>query len=328
MSFRGGEPLLNFKVIRKMVEYAEEIKGTKIIHYTIVSNLIALNETIIDFFCKYGFQVSTSLDGPKDVHDNNRRHQGPLGSFEHVLRGIGKLQERGVCAGAIQTTTRRSLTKPLEIVRTYQALGLDGIFIRPLTPLGCAKDHWGEIGYTPQEYLDFYRKALEYIIELNKQGTYFRESYASILLCKILRHQSENYMELRSPCGAGVGQLAYNYDGNVYTCDEGRMVAEAGDKAFCLGNVSENDYNDLMNSQVCKTTVLSSITESIPGCSDCVYQPYCGICPVVSYAMEHNIFPKAPKGYKCQINAGIMDILFEMICSDDENLIVFNKGLE
>lgn len=51
-------------------------------------------------------------------------------------------------------------------------------------------------------------------------------------------------MELRSPCGAALGQLAFTASGNVYTCDEGRMMAEMGDDAFKLGNVFENGYDE------------------------------------------------------------------------------------
>ena len=47
-----------------------------------------------------------------------------------------------------------------------------------------------------------------------------------------------NYMELRSPCGAGVGQLAYYADGDIFTCDEGRMLHEMGQSTFRLGNVN------------------------------------------------------------------------------------------
>ena len=46
-----------------------------------------------------------------------------------------------------------------------------------------------------------------------------------------------NYLDIRSPCGAGIGQIAYSYDGKIYTCDEGRMLGGMGDDIFCIGNV-------------------------------------------------------------------------------------------
>ena len=129
-----------------------------------------------------------------------------------------------------------------------------------------------------------------------------------------------NYMELRSPCGAATGQLCYYYDGNIYTCDEGRMVAEMGDPLFRLGTV-DSDYDELIESPVCKATLAASVLESLPSCSDCVYQPYCGVCPVVTYAIEKDIFPKSPNGFRCTINKGIQDFLFEILKNNDETVI-------
>ena len=132
---------------------------------------------------------------------------------------------------------------------------------------------------------------------------------------------SDNYMELRSPCGASMGQLSYYYNGKVYTCDEGRMISEAGIDAFLLGNVYDNTYEELMSSPVCKTLAISSVVESLPGCSDCVYNPYCGVCPVITYAHEKDIFPKSTKGFRCEIYSGMMDIYFKILHEGNEDVI-------
>ena len=65
-------------------------------------------------------------------------------------------------------------------------------------------------------------------------------------------------MELRSPCGGAIGQMAYYHNGKVYSCDEARMLAEMGDDSFCLGNVYKDSYNDLMSSSVCKVLARAS----------------------------------------------------------------------
>ena len=58
-----------------------------------------------------------------------------------------------------------------------------------------------------------------------------------------------------SPCGAGVGQMSYYYDGNVYTCDEGRMLSEMGDNSFLLGNVHTNTFQECVSSPVCAASL-------------------------------------------------------------------------
>jgi len=326
--FQGGEPLLNFDVIKEMVLECESRKGDKQVSYTTVSNLVLLTEDKLEFLKKYNIKVSTSLDGPRSVQEHNRCMKDGGSSYDEVQKGYIKLKEAGLDAGAIETTTRYSLQYPEEIVNAYKEMGIPGIFLRPLTPLGFAKADWENIGYEPEEFLEFYKKAFRHIIEINKGGTYFPELLAVYFLKKILQGFSLNYMELRSPCGAAVGQLCYYYDGNVYTCDEGRMVSEMGDNAFRLGTV-DNTYDEIIESPVCKATQAASVVESLPDCSDCVYQPYCGVCPVVTYAMDGDIFPRGPKGYRCSVYKGIQDMLFEYIKEQDPQIMnIFNSWVE
>jgi His-Xaa-Ser system radical SAM maturase HxsB len=323
--FQGGEPLLNFDIIRKIVEYAEDNKGNHIISYNVVTNLTLLTDEIISFLVEYNFGVSTSIDGSKFVHDANRPFLDGKGTYDNVMEAVKKLRNAGICVGAIETTTRLSLKYPREIVKAYSDMGFDGIFIRPLTPLGKATVNWNEIGYTPDEFNEFYYAAFEEVLNINKTGGFMREDHAAILLSRI-SGEFVNYMELRSPCGAGIGQMAYFADGNVFTCDEGRMLYEMGYDTFRLGSVYENKYNELIESGVCKTVCASSILETIPSCCDCVYQPYCGTCPVVSYAHDNDVIEKKPRGYRCRIYSGILDYLFSKFMENNPETIEILKS--
>jgi His-Xaa-Ser system radical SAM maturase HxsB len=323
--FQGGEPLLNFNIIKHIVLYADEHKGTHEIDYNVVTNLTLLTDEILEFFCEYKFGVSTSIDGNEFVHNHNRPFRNGNGTFDEVLKSVQKIRSKGMRVGAIETTTRTALQYPKEIVQAYRDLGFDSIFIRPLTPLGKATMNWDKIGYTPEEFISFYIKAIEELIEINKSGTFLMENHTSILLKRIYGG-FVNYMELRSPCGAGIGQLAYYADGNIFTCDEGRMLHEMGDDAFCLGNVFNSSYSDIINNGVCKSVCASSMLETIPTCCDCVYQPYCGTCPVVNYAKSNDIIEKEPRGYRCKIYSGMLDYLFKQILNNDEDTINILKS--
>lgn len=314
--FQGGEPLTNFEMIKYIVELTEELKGNKCVSFSLVSNLLLLNEEIIEFIKEHKISVSTSLDGCQAVHDTNRPIKDGRGSYAYVAEKIKLLREKGINVGAIETTTKYSLGHEKEMIDTYRELGFSEIFIRPLTPLGTAQKDWESIGYSEDDCIRFYKNTFELILDLNRNGIPFREQYASILLRKAMCGEAVNYMELRSPCGAVLGQMAYYYDGNIFTCDEGRMLYEMGDDSFCIGNVNTSSYDDLMNSKVTKTVCKSSILESQPECCDCVYHPYCGVCPVVNYAMYHDIYPKQFETYKCKINKGILDYLFTLIRND------------
>lgn len=307
--FQGGEPLLNFEIIKFIVEYTEAMSCQKIVDFNIVSNLTLMTDEIAEFIKTHNIGVSTSLDGNENLHNKNRMFRNDTGTYSSVLDGINILKNHEISYGAIQTTTSYSLSKSKEIIDEYVRLGLSNVFIRNLTPLGCAYNSWDKIGYSPEAFIDFYRECFDYILKINLQGTYLKEGHASIMLSKILTGVPINYMELRSPCGAAIGQIAYYYDGKIYTCDEGRMLAEMGDHSFQLGTV-DNSYEELISSNNCKAACIASTLESVPHCCDCVYEPYCGTCPVVNLALSKDIFNKEPNDYKCKIYKGIFDTIF------------------
>lgn len=308
--FQGGEPLINFSVIKFIVEYSEENAGYHHIRYSLVSNLILLTDEIVAFIRAHDISVSTSIDGNSLIHNSNRHFINGKGSFSKVKEGIQKLRDAGIEAGAIETTTNTALPYAKEVVDAYQDLGFHSIFIRPLTPLGRAKRIWDQIGYTTDEFLRFYKAAIKEITRLNRSGYLIIENQLRIFLDRIFGRYV-NYMELRSPCGGGFGQVAYYADGNIFTCDEGRMLFEMGDPAFYIGNVNDHTFKEIVKTPVCKTVCASSILETIPGCSECAYQPYCGTCPVVNYSLCGDVIEKAPRGYKCRLNKGILDIIFK-----------------
>lgn len=325
--FQGGEPLTNFETIKYIIEYSKENKGNKKIDYNLVSNLTLLTDEMIEFFKENNVSICTSIDGSNELQNTNRPYKNH-DSYKETVSKIKKLQSQDIKVNAIETTTKFSLAQYKEIIDEYISLGLESIFIRPLTRLGKADNNWKKVGYSPEDFIEFYKEALEYIIEKNQRGIFLSEGNSTIFLRKILYKQAVNYMDLRSPCGGAIGQLAYYYDGNIYTCDEGRMLAEMGNDSFKIGNVYENSYTELMESDSTKAMCVSSCIECIPYCCDCVYMPYCGICPVINLAQNNNIFPKNPQEYRCKIYKGILNILFDYIENKTEVIEIFKKWIE
>lgn len=324
--FQGGEPLTNFDTIKYIIEYSKSNGKDKNIEYNLVSNLTLLTDEMIGFFKENDVSICTSIDGNRQLQNTNRPYKGK-DSYNETINKFKKLKENQIKVNAIETTTKYNLDKSKELVDEYIKLGLDSIFIRPLTKLGKADKNWNKIGYSSTDFLSFYKKTLDYIIEKNKVGIFLSEGHSSIFLRKILLNEPVNYMELRSPCGGAIGQTAYYYDGNIYTCDEGRMLSEMGNDSFKLGNVFENNYKDLMQSDCTKTMCIASCLECLPYCNSCVYMPYCGACPVINLAQDNNIFARNPNEYRCEIYKGILDILFEYIEDKPENIDIFNKWI-
>ena len=210
---------------------------------------------------------------------------------------------------------------------SFVDLKMEGIHLRPLNPVGFAAPALKEIGYSTEEFLEFYERALDYIIELNRGGTHLIDRAAWIFLMKIFGEFDPNYLDLRSPCGAGIGQIAFNFNGDVYTCDEGRMLSMQGDQSFRMGNVFQNDYNELINSQIVKQTCLASMLDNIPRCQNCAYNPYCGVCPLLNYVEEGSLFSKVPQNRRHKLHEGMLDIIFTKL-RDASTRDIFMNWLE
>lgn len=327
IEFQGGETLGSFEVIEHIVTEAEAravICGKEIM-FSLVSNLSLLTNEMLEFIKAHNISLSTSLDGGKELHDLNRPMRDGRSAYELLQHGVKLAQEAGVTLGAIQTTTKATLGNSKTLIDSYLDFGMTSIFVRPLTPLGAANAGWDEIGYSPEEFVGFYRECLRYLLQVNRNGRYISEGHARIFLSKILYGDAVNYMELRSPCGASIGQMAFYHDGNVYTCDEGRMLAEMGDYSFQIGTL-DNTYDELIDSPVCKTACAASVLESLPECCDCVYQPYCGVCPVINYALSGDVFAKTPGNYRCRLYQGMLDVIFEILKNGTEQDIEILKA--
>jgi len=330
IEFQGGEPLVNFEVIKFIVRYAQEKnkKAKKDLRFTVVSNLTFMNEKIVKYLLKNDIHICTSLDGPEKVHNKCRIALGNKNSHKNTVKWLKRLireyKKANSCHKpfALATITRLALPFPKEIVNEYVKLGLEGMHLRPLSPFGNNKKVWKRLAFSGQDFLTFYKKALDHIIDLNMKGKDFRERFAVIFLTKILTDKDPGYVDLRSPCGAGTGQMAYNFNGDVYACDEGRMMSRQKDESFRLGNVRTGSHRDFFKSNVVKTMCIASCLDNLPECSQCVYKPYCGVCPLQNYTVNGNIFNKS--AFWCQINKGILDYLFIKL-KDEKIKNVFYK---
>lgn len=323
VEFQGGEPLLAFGRIRQVVELVEErrVREGRTVTYSMTSTLHLADEEMLAFMRRHGFQLSTSLDGPAALHDANR----PLPSRDSHARTLNAIDRVRAALGAqslsaLTTLTRESQRHPEAIVDEYVRLGFPSVFLRPLSPFGFAAKSAGRIGYTMEEFLPFYEKALVHIIDLNRRGVAIQEAYAGFLLAHILTPFPIGYVDLRSPTGAGLGARVYNYDGGVYASDEGRMLAEMGDHSFRLGSVRDS-HADLLRSDAMQLILAAGVAESLPGCSDCAFLPYCGADPVFNLAREGDPVGHRAGNAHCTKHTGLFNILFRYLAEADPEVM-------
>lgn len=325
IEFQGGEPLLNFPLIQFVVKEARKRNETekRNLGFVIATNLALVSDEILAFCHDHAIHISTSLDGPPDLHNRNRPRPGG-DSHARAIEGIRRVRETlgRDWVSAVMTTTNASLERVRDIIDEYVALEFEGIFLRPLSPYGFAiKTKWFA-AYGIDKWLIFYFEGLDYIIELNKRGIAFTEFYASTILTKMLTPFQPGYVDLTSPAGIGIGALLYNYDGDVYASDESRMLAEMGDKTFRLGTVSDS-YETLMLSENLLEPLEASFADSVPMCSTCAFEPYCGAEPVYHHATQGDFVGHKPTSAFCRRNMAIFRGLISRMESDPDVRQIF-----
>ena len=353
IEFQWWEALVNWKIVKFITEYAE-IKAQhlgKNVQFALVTNLTLMDDEKLNYIIDHNIHISTSLDWDEETHNFNRTFKDG-NSYEQVTYWIKKINDKYAeldakipdydgkvlrKVGALVTVTKKTLPKYKELIDTYIALGLDGIFLRPLNPYGFAAADLEKLWYTSEEFIAFYKNSMEYIIKLHKENPElnFREALSTIYLAKMLTDKDPNYLDERSPCWACVWQVAYNFDGKIYSCDEWRMLWRMWDDAFLMVDIKDTDfkefpwhdtYNKMIDSETTKIMVQASTLDWLPGYNDSVYKPYIGVCPIHSYKSTWNIIPNYIKDHKRILWYNVLDYLFENV-RIDENRAIFERWL-
>jgi His-Xaa-Ser system radical SAM maturase HxsB len=342
--YTGGEPTVNMDAIHQSVAYAKEKQKSsgKMVDHSVVTNMTWMNEERAEWLMDEGVLVCTSLDGPRDLHNWNRTWVKRADNFpdaldprdnnayDRVLHWISYFNRRYIERGkdpglwhvdALMTTTRKTLGMWKELVDLYVDLGIRNVKIRPLNPYGFATKTWRVIGYSMDEYLEFYETVLDYVIELNKQGVQVQEGTAALFLKKILTPDDPNYVDIRNPIGSGTGQVAYNFDGGIFPSDEGRMLAGMGSDFFQIGVLGESTYDSVVKHPTVRALVVSSLLDSLPACHNCWNLPYCGVRPINNYMETGDLFAQRPNTPKCKEHLAISRLLFERLARDKDGTV-------
>lgn len=325
IEFQGGEPTLNWPIIEFIVKRAEKLnrKKGKELDFVICTNLLKSEKKWARFCRDHRISISTSLDGPKKFHDLHRKSRDGGSSYDRFIDNLDFYRKtigpNSCCA--LLTITRDNISHLNETIDLYIEMGFRNIFLRGLNPYGFAVKNREQIGYTAEEFVEAYRKAMDYIIDINLKGTYFAELYAELLLMRILTPFSTGFVDLQSPAGAGISGVVYDYNGEVYPADEGRMLSRMGDKRFLMGNVLQNTHSEIFGGQILRELVRESCVEMLPLCAHCVYQPYCGADPIRYYVECKDIRGRRPGSEFCKKNKGILDYLFTKLSENDEKVI-------
>ena len=324
-----GEPLHNVAVLRHLVETAQtRCKHTvgKSLTFRVLTNLTAMTEAHAEWLLANDVEVVVRLDGPAAIHDANRAWT-QAAAHADVVRWIELFQRRqaelarptAVPISAVVTATRRVLDDWQAVVDEYVARGLRSIYFQPLHAARVDPATWATIGYTPAEYLDRYRRILEYVVEQNRRGVDLIERTAAVVATKILTAADTGAVDLQSPNGGGSGQIAYGVDGRIFPDDDALRVDADGDPIFLLGDVRSLSPSELVRHPTVRAIASASLLDAQPMCADCWNKPFCGYSPVRNFITQGDLVGQRPHCFECKHHMGVSSQLFEWLAGGDDS---------
>jgi radical SAM protein with 4Fe4S-binding SPASM domain len=220
---------------------------------------------------------------------------------------------------ALLTVTRDTLSAWRAVIDEYVARGLGDVHLQPLGQLRVDAETWAAVGYTADEYLDFYRAALGYILDLNRRGVQLSERLASIVLVKMLTADDPGVADLQSPCGSGTGEIAYDVDGRVFPSDEARAASALGEPMFDLGHVRNLSLVGIVRHPTVRAIAGASLLDLQPMCADCWNKPYCGFSPIRNFISQGDLVGQRRRCFECKEHMAVSTQLFELLADEADS---------
>lgn len=273
----GGEPLMNFEVVKQIVDYAREQEKiyNKNIRFTITTNATLLNDENMDYIDRNMGNVVLSIDGRKEVNDNIRKRYDGSGTYNTILPKIKSMVERRDKSKQYYvrgTFTRENLDFYNDVLSLanegFKEISVEPVVLEPESPLSLRKEDLPKI-------FEQYDRLTELIIKGQKEGNGFKFYHFNIDV-----NGGPCVYKRISGCGAGHEYVAVTPEGDIYPCHQ-----FVGNAEFKLGNVFKVDLNQDMMSMFKNGHIYNK-----PKCMECWARFYCsGGCQANNYNFNKDI---------------------------------------
>ncbi|MBI2264583.1 MAG: radical SAM protein [Armatimonadetes bacterium] len=274
LEFHGGEPLLNFSVIRETMEFAlhEAKRYFKRVDFSMQTNGSLIKDEVLTQIKGFPFSLGVSLDGPEMIHNRNRIFPNGKGTFRSVMKGLDLARAAGLDPGVIVV-----VDDPTTYIETCKFLFSKGVTKFRLNPMACQ----GRAGTTkefdakrPAKFVEEYLKLIDFLVSYKQENP---EVFVDIWNINIyilhLMTPYRPFMCARSPCGAGNAIMGFSHEGDVYPCDE-----FVGRPEFRLGNIRDPGVSlaALIEEHPLCAKLQNRTIETLPKCKACPWRNFCG----------------------------------------------------
>ena len=296
VDFFGGEPLMNFEVVKELVRYAREIekKHNKNFRFTLTTNGVLIDDDVIDFANKEMSNVVLSLDGRKEIHDRFRVDYAGNGSFDKIVPKFQRLVEsRGGKNYYMRGTFTHANPDFLEDIKVMLDLGFKELSMEPVV---CAPGDAAELTDEDIEIvMEQYEALAELMLKKHREGDGFTFYHYMI----DLKGGPCIYKRI-SGCGSGTEYMAVTPWGDLYPCHQ-----FVGDDKYRLGSIYEGVTNEKAQKEFLDCNVYAK-----KDCRDCWAKLYCsGGCAANAYHATGSvtgIYKKGCELFKKRMECAIM----------------------
>lgn len=280
IGFYGGEPLLAFDLIKKIVQYIHSTFPERKVEYSITTNGTLLNNEIIEFFIREKFQMTLSIDGPKEIHDKNRHFQSGRGSFDVIVQKLTKLEQ--TFPKFLENVTTNTVINPEYNVNNYIDFFNDNVSLKNMHHrLSGLSDAGIDDIYVYNEDLKIAMAKEEIYAMANMLGWFAKDfelkeyfpPYMSDLIQKHAILESGVFISKSGhpggPCIPGVKRCLVNIDGDIFPCEKAIENQE-----MVIGNTEQGFYLE----KVKQFMNIGTLTEN--ECKNCWAFLLCSSCGV------------------------------------------------
>lgn len=269
VTYHGGEPLLEFDVIKYISLSLKNGLPDKKIYFSFTTNATVLNNEMLDFISKYNFDISISIDGKKQTHDLYRKYENGKGSYDTVIKNSALILKRFPQARARMTYSEKTVSDLAENIYSLISNGFK--IIVPVQDFHAQE--WSE-------------KHLQILKEQIKKAKTFVDLYGvSIGVCEALD------LTCRKVCNGGKNSINIFPNGKIYPC----MLA-AGIQEFEIGDVNQGIDMKKLN-------LISEHSQNcIIECDGCSFYDYCENvrCRIINKVLRGNY--DSPSEIVCLLN--------------------------
>ena len=305
VDFFGGEPLMNWDVVKELVVYGRSLERphNKKFRFTLTTNGVLLNDEILEFANKEMANIVLSIDGRREIHDLMRPHRGGQGSYDEVVPKYKEVAEsRNQMNYYVRGTFTRNNLDFAEDVKHLADEGFEQISMEPVVALP-EEDYALRDEDLPALLSEYDKLAVEYI-QRKKEGKGFNFFHFMIDL-----EGGPCVAKRLSGCGSGTEYLSVTPLGDLYPCHQ-----FVGQEEFLMGNVDQGivrtDIRDSFKS--CNVYAKEK-------CRDCFAKYYCsGGCAANAYNFSGSINGSYDLGCELQRKRVECAIMIKAALADEE----------